>query len=254
MLIKFSIIGIETSLLEKKIVVTFNKDIDPITVNKNTIELINRERRQVVEADYEVIDKQIIIMLLEEPIVNEEYSLNIKGTVASIMEDLLGVAMSQTIVFDSVIQNTVEITAPIDHELIEDVYLTWKEKKDNNSLPDVNQYLIEISNDNTFFNIQIRSKVHNRHEIKLSDNLSDGQYYARIRIQTDSDYGRWSDPITFVLKKKEPESDIIFEEDIEILNQSENGMEMEYFLFEFDVDIDADLFDKDNIIIIRRDI
>ena len=254
MLIKFSIIGIETSLLEKKIVVDFNKDIDPITVNKNTIELINRNLRQIVEAEYEVVDKQIIITLIDEPIINEEYMLNIKASIASIAGDLLAAAISQRIVFKSIIQNTVIITAPIDHELVEDVYLKWEETKENNSLPDVNQYLIEISDDNTFFNIKIRSVIKDRHEIKLSDNLSNGQYYARIRIQTDSDYGRWSEPVTFILKKKDPEEDIIFEEDFEILNQSENGIEMNYFLFEFDADIDVDLFDKDNITIIRRDI
>ena len=254
MLIKFSIIGIETSLLEKKIIVDFNKDIDPISINKNTIELVNRNLRQIVEAEYEVVDKQIFVTLIDEPIVNEEYILNIKASVSAIAGDLLNAAISQKIVFESVIQNTVIITAPIDHELVEDIYLEWKETKENNSLPDVNQYLIEIADDNTFFNTKIRSKVKDRHEIKLSDGLSNGQYYARVRIQNDSDYGRWSEPITFVLKKKEPEDEIIFEEDFEILNQSENGIEMNYFLFEFDAEIDANLFDKDNITIIRRDI
>lgn len=254
MLIKFSIIGINTSLIEKKIIVDFNKDIDPITVNKNTLELINRRLRQIVEIEYEIIDKQIIITLVDEPIINEEYMLNIKASIASVAEDLLGAAISQRIMFESVIQNTVEITSPIDHELLDNVHLVWKEKRDNNSLPSIDNYLVEIADDNTFFNVRIRSAVKDKNEIKLAGNLTDGQYYARVRIQTDEDYGRWSEPVTFVLERKTAEDEIVYEEDLEILNQSENGIEMEYFLFEFDADIDEEEFDKDNIVIIRRDI
>jgi hypothetical protein len=254
MYIKFSIIGIETSLLDKKIIVDFNKDLDPISVNKNTIELINRNLRQIVEANYEVVDDKIIITLVDEPIVNEEYSLNIKASITAITEEQLSAAISQTIIFESKIHNTVIITAPADHELVEDIYLVWTEEKENEAFEDINKYLIEIAEDNTFFNVKVHSVVTDRRNIKIFDNLQDGQYYARIRVQTGSDYGRWSEPITFVLRKKETEDDIIFEQDFEILNQSENGIAMDYFLFEFDTDIDVDLFDKDNITIIRRDI
>lgn len=254
MLIKFSIIEISTSLIEKKITVTFNKDIDAITVNKNTLELINRNLRQIVEIEYEIIDKQIIITLIDEPIVNEEYMLNIKANLSSISGDLLGSAISQRLMFESVIQNTVEIISPIDHELLNNIAVSWKEIQENNSLPSVQQYMVEIADDNTFFNVRIRSIVKDKNEIKLAGNLSDGQYYVRVRIQTDTDYGRWSEPITFVLERKNAEDEIVFEEELEILNQSENGVEMEYFLFEFDADIDEEEFDKDNIVIIRRDI
>lgn len=254
MLIKFSIIEISTSLIEKKIIVNFNKDIDAITVNKNTLELINRNLRQIVEIEYEIIDKQIIITLIDEPIVNEEYMLNIKANLSSISGDLLGAAMSQRIMFESVIQNTVKIISPIDHELLSNVVVSWKEIQENNSLPSVQQYMVEIADDNTFFNVRIRSTVKDRNEIKFAGNLSDGQYYVRVRVQTDTDYGRWSDPVTFVLERKNADDEIVFEEELEILNQSENGVEMEYFLFEFDADLDVELFDKDDIVIVRRDI
>lgn len=254
MLIKFSVIGIQTSLIDKKIVVDFNKDIDSNTVNKNTIELINKRLKQIVEAEYKVINKQIIITLINEPIINEEYILNIKASISSISGDLLVAAISQEIIFESVIQNTVKIISPADHELLENIYVSWREVKNNDMALLIGQYMIEIAKDNTFFNVCLRSTVKDKNEIKLSSNLLNGQYYARVRIQTDEDYGRWSEPVTFVLERKTVEDEIVFEEELEIVNQSENGIEMDYFLFEFDEDIDPESFDKDDIVIVRRDI
>lgn len=260
---EFNIVRISTSLTEKKVFIEFSLDVKEETVTLDTLVLAERATSRIVDAKINVRRNVVELELVDWPVPNAEYLLKVQRGITSIVDDELPDSLQRSLIFKSEITSVVEVLSPAEHEEIEELNISWKEKQINPSENLVNSYYLEISTDNAFYDVIRKSEVHQKEEVTLSG-LSSGQYYLRIRAQKDGQYGRWSDIITFIVKSKSKDSEVtdpifgdeddepIFEDELIVIGAPMNGESPESFLIEFDEDIDVDSIQ--DIVVIRRSI
>lgn len=253
---EFTVNEINTEMRNKTITVNFAYDIDPASINDSTIQIRMRNSNEPVDYKANVEGRVVHIVLLNWPEPNQEYILRIEK-----LKDILGneleSAARRKVTFKSNICSTINIISPSFNELLNDIYIKWEEIKSDESHQLVNSYLIEIATDTNFYKLANSSYVQDKQEIILND-LSDGQYFLRIRAQKDDQYGFWSETVSFIVKNKKEElpqdktdDDPIFIKPIQMLCYPTNGETPESFLFEFDCPIDSDFLD--DIIVIRKE-
>ena len=259
---EFNVLRISTSLLEKKVVVAFSLDVNEETVTLDTLVLVEKATSRIVSTIINARRNVVELELVDWPVPNAEYLIKVQKGIKSIVNDELPDSLQRNLIFNSEITSVVEVLSPADHEEINELLITWKEKQVRSSEDLVNSYYLEISTDTAFYNIVKRTEVHGKESIKLSG-LPGGQYYLRIRAQKDGQYGRWSDTATFVVKEEskktgpifeeeEEDDGPVFEEELAVIGVPVNGESLNSFLIEFDDDIDIDSIE--DIVVIRRSI
>jgi hypothetical protein len=258
----FSITTIAPSLQDKQVYVNFSMDVDPVTVNDANIEIYDRATRNTVKCGYSVNGKEVQVTLDSWPIPNIEYIIVIQN-IKDVLGDDLSSGARRIIMFNSVITSGLKITYPAYDEVITNLLVKWEEVLQEPSATPVGSYHIQISSENSFYNIIKDTTVVGSLQIDISD-IVDGQYYVRGRVEKDGQYGAWSEVITFIIGNEpaipapivDPTppagSDPIFDGGIQILKTPEQGATPTSFVIEFDHSIDPSSLT--NITIVRRSI
>lgn len=243
----FNILNFATDFINNKIVIEFTLHLDKTTVNFDKVIVIDGVTRKMPKYKIEIQKTKMNILFEEDPVPNRNYEIRILDGVRSAFGDYLEGSWSRGFVFKSSIDSTIEIISPSDFEVMEELNIKWKEiiKKEKNS----DRFKIEISKENVFFNNPIITSTFNKDSIILSD-LEDGQYYLRMRAESESEYGEWSETISFIIKKKQIEEELpVFFDDLVFSEVPENGTQSDIFKFKVLSDV---VIDRENISIVKR--
>jgi hypothetical protein len=251
----FDLLGINTSLKDKKVYIECTLNADETTVTSDTITLAARDSNRILNYDLSVNGSIIELDLKEWPVPNIEYILVVQTGIKSITGEPLTAALKRMITFPSEITSTIVITSPSHHEEIHALKLAWTEKLTEENMEPVNSYYIEVAQENAFYNIIKATNVYEKNQVNLV-NIPEGQYYVRIRAQKNDKYGCWSETITFLYKEvpnapvpNKPEEDPIYGEKLVVVTAPANGETPNSFLIEFDEILDTEGLE---IIVTRR--
>lgn len=273
---EFVILTLETNLLEKKIIVTTNNEIDPNSIDDIHIEIIERETKGEVQFTKEIKGSSLEVTLTQWPIPNSVYIFYLKS-VKNILGEELRAGIRRKIHFRSTVTKEVEIISPSMHELVKSFNVKFKLvdiiKEDEENKVDYN-IVLEVSSDNVFNNIVKSTKIHDKKEITIAG-LKPGQYFLRSRVETkDSDikfqYSKWSETLSVVYDKEKctilgedndidytpeyddmlPIIDDIADFEVTLLNSA--GVTTDNFLFMFNKDLNEDNFHRSQIMIIGK--
>ena len=193
---KFDVINITAYMQAREVIIEMTMDVDASTVNTDTVFFANADDNRLLPYDLVVDKKTIRIKLKDWPSPNKEHLLMIRKEITSVSELELNATYKRTVVFPSVITSTVVVTSPSDHERVENLGITWS-LQTNDSSATVSSYYLEIADDAAFYNIVRFTTVYDRTSIILTD-IPEGQYFVRVRAQNETDYGSWSEPVSFL--------------------------------------------------------
>lgn len=201
----FQINSIEASLKEQSLFITLNADVDEATVNDDNLILMNKASRAMIPFDIS-IDRKVIQLKLKrwaEP--NSEYILIVEAGIKSLVGIELESSISRKIIFKSEILNGVRILNPINFESmtdIEELKVRWEETLPPRKKKKYKRYRIEISKDQAFINQAIETYVDvdgENYEMVFNE-FSLGQFFIRMRVEDNDQYGPWSEVISFTIK------------------------------------------------------
>lgn len=201
---EFVIQTLETSLIDKKIIVTANMDINPNSKDEIHAELYNRNTKEAIFTITEIKGNVVEFTLMDWPTPNTPYIFYLKN-LKNVLNEVSRSGIKRKIEFKSTITKEVEITSPAMHEAIKKLNLKWKVTdkttvEDDEDKVDTDYTYIEISTDNEFINIVSTTKVQDKNEVSLNLKRST-QYFVRARIENDDkelQYGKWSNIVSFV--------------------------------------------------------
>lgn len=252
---KFNATTIDIDRIRKVIHIDFNFDVNEDTINGKTIYVYKNKTGDVVNTQYSVDGMSANLSFTGDMEPNIEYVLVVSKEVSSITGEGLYTAVKKIFSIESSVDSTVVVTSPSNYEELKDkISLVWKEVAGDSKTLHGN-FLIQIASDNLFFNNLISSTVSEKSQITFGTIKDAVQYFVRIRAQeSESDFGPWSDVMTFTLSKTKPtqnDDELIFQQDMEILTVPENGETPESFIIEFDSEINVNSI-EDNIILIRK--
>lgn len=272
--IKFSVISVETDLKEQSIFIHLNKqvDTDTVTIDNITVALRNYSLATMSYFDLSVLDdlKTITVKFRNTPIVNADYVLLIQDTLKDLEGNNLDQSLFRNVRFISTVTSTVELVSPVNFEVISNQRFVWKEVGEDLT----NTYRIQISTDTSFYDLQVDLTVTDQTELLLGKQLKPAQYYYRIRAESGTDFGVWSETRTFLLSPTavvttdtvdqtidsnttvadEIEIEDLVEEQLNVLTAvevPESGATPTSFNFMFDEDIDTDTL---VVSLIRKDL
>ncbi len=195
---KFDVASISAFLKERTVVIETTMDVDAGTVNTDTVFFANADDSRLLAYDLVVDKRTIKIQLKDWPAPNKEHLLIIRQEIMSVSELSLSATYRRQLTFPSSITTTALITAPSNHERIEELSIAWLVQAGENSAP-VSSYYLEIASEPAFYNLIKTTEVYgvDRASITLTD-VPEGQYFVRIRAQGTEDYGPWSEPVSFL--------------------------------------------------------
>lgn len=254
-----SIVAIETLYADKQIILSTSFDVDPSSVNEDTIKVFSIFNGNDVNTLFNVVGKEIIITIDENIVPNTDYIIRATG-IKNVLGETMRAGIRRKIVFKSSVREIPVIVSPSNYEEITDLKVTLKailEDKEYEVLEN-KSYFIQIARDVAFIDIILES-TSNEANVNLKD-LKAGQYYIRARIESydnnQKEYGKWSEVSTFIslAKKNEviDEDAPVFIEEVTLIDKPVNGETPNSILLEFSEEIDSDFID--NIVVIRRDI
>ena len=258
---RFCVIGIEASGLEKKLVISFNKDVDENSVGLDTIKLSSIDG-EAVHFEWIVKENRIFLCLDSWPDPANEYLLSIDAALSDISGTNLQSIFRKKITFPEEITSIVTIKSPYNFEKIDTLSF---EITDSES---IGSYYGEIASDNRFYNLVFDGLIFTGIFNPVIPDMKPGQYYARFRCQNGSAYGKWSRIISFIYKnvcdddtlkpdgpcadsetpgawdnlfgseitesEHNPSQTVEVEDELIILNAPESGETPLNFVFEFD--------------------
>lgn len=200
---QFVIQTVETSLIDKKIIVTTNNNIDPNSLDDIFIQIMERETRSEVMFTKEIKGQVLEVTLNEWPIPNTAYIFYLKS-LTNVLGEPVRSGVRRKIQFDSAITKKVEIISPSMHETVKSLDIKF-DLVDVTDIEDKNECYayLEIATDNEFYNVVKSTKVKEKNSITIT-NLKEGQYYLRARAESDEkefQYGIWSETISFIYGK-----------------------------------------------------
>lgn len=269
---EFSLQSIDTSIKDRLITVTVNKDIDENESKDLIVDVFERHTKTPLIVDYTINQNKLLIKLRDWPIPNTQYILGVKGIKSVIGEELSG-NIKARVEFPSDVTSKAEIISPSNFEKVNNLNIKLKEIITQKDVKPINSFYVEISTDNAFIDVPYKLNIKEKDSISVSLKKY-GQYYLRARIEDYNDeskiqYGDWSELITFVYGNEnesveehevieEPEiedddSPIVQIDEFEIVESPIQGETPESFLFEFSIELE-NLLNEDNIIIIRKDV
>lgn len=207
---EFVILTLETSLKDKKIIVTTNNKIDPNSIDDIHVEIMERESRGQVSFTTEIIGNNLEVTLTQWPVPNSTYIFYLKS-LTNVLGESTTSGIRRKVTFDSAIVKEVDIISPSMHELLKSLEVKYKifnktEIEDDENNPIEENVYIEVSTDNAFINIAKSTETSNKDSVTITG-LSNGQYFIRARLQVDSSnskfqYGKWSETTSFVFGKE----------------------------------------------------
>lgn len=267
---EFTILTVETELINKKIVVTTSMDIDPNSIDEIEATLYDRETREPIVLIPE-INKNIIEFHLESwPTPNNSYIFTLKP-LRNVLRELSRSGIKRKIEFKSSITKQVEILSPLMHEAVNSLnvkFRTFDNTEIENNIENESVF-IEISTDNAFINISNHINVVDKSEVKIHLNKSE-QYFIRARVQSKEEVGPWSKVITFVygqpkveeIQESEPDyipeyEDMMTPEiddiaDFEINCLAEQGTTPEQIILVANKELNEDDFSQSQILIYSK--
>lgn len=254
----FTINEITINSMTKTICIHPAFDIDPDSINESSIQLLKRKDRTFINYDYKIEGKLIYLILKEYPEPNQEYVLKI-DKLKNILGKELDFGIRKKIIFKSSITSKANIISPAFNEEISKLYIKVEELLVDEKQSFINSFFIEISSDVNFYNIITSTQLNQRNEVEL-DAIPSGQYYIRVRVQTEKEYGLWSETNTFFIANKnnnpfiedDKNTEPIYIEEMKILSAPKQGETPKSFLFEINCPIDSDFLDK--ILILREEV
>jgi hypothetical protein len=200
---RFQVLSVRAVLKTRTITLTCSADVDEDTVTSDSLYLMHCSTRKIAPVSSEVDRRQIILTLIREPEVNQEYSLVISNEIESIVGDKLDALTSLKIVFDSAVITDVEIAAPANFASYDKApAIKLQEVGKEEDL--VHHYQLQIATDNAFVNIAVDTKIDDTSDFTPSLSAA-GQYFVRARAIKDDDYGAWSKVSTFTIAAPAPE-------------------------------------------------
>lgn len=278
----FNLSSVKQDAANKKLQLKFNFDIDKDTIGPDTFNLVSSEGAHV-DFSWDVVDDVVYLELKDWPEPNSVYQLIIRNDIKSISGQQLKNALRYNVVFESHITSVVTIKSPYNFQKVEDLTIEWEESES------VGKYKVEIAEENRFYNLIYDAVVtENKIELTIPD-MKPGQYYLRVRVTDNNEYGKWSNIVTFIYKdicdcdqSKEDGpsanaempsawSDLFgngseyvngditnisdsvkpeIEDELEIITMPEQGVTPASFIFETDKELDPNFGE---VVIIKRD-
>lgn len=259
-----NITSIETSYSNKRITIYTNFDINPASVNSNTILLYSYEDKVELKLRYSVLNKKIDVFIEEDLTPNYLYTLKV-SKLENILGDESDSGIRKEILFKSDISEIPVIVEPSDFSEVTN--LNIKLNVDIDFSNETEKYLyVQISKNIVFDEVTTIDFKSNSKLINVSK-LDVGQYFVRARVETtkienEIKEGRWSEIVTFNFVEEfgddsptvddDNSYEPIYQENIQLISEPINGETPENIILEFSSKIDP-LQIKD-IIVIRRDI
>lgn len=252
----FVVVDVVTDLFHKKLDVYFNFDVDAATVTSRSLQLVESKGGAVVPVTYAVDGQRVSLTLRDDPVPDAEYILLVNKEIRTVTRQPLLTEYMRHIFFRSAIKNTVQILSPSDMESVSDIHIIWQEQKYLEA-PFLDSYRIQIARDNTFQDIVIDTTAVQKTEMQFMAQPPN-QYFLRIRVESDTEFGPWSKTISFVLQEKDTPKSLddvspVIRTPLTVLTQPENGSTPASFILTFDSPIDADALTADMITVTRED-
>lgn len=271
---EFTINTIETDLINKKIIITTNMNLDVNSIEEIDATLYHRESKQPISLIPAINNNILELTLTEWPILNTPYIFTLKP-IKNVLKELSRSGIKRKIEFNSNITKQVKILSPIMHEAINSLNIKL-DIFDNTNL-DLNSNLnesifIEVATDTSFINITNHINIPdlNQKEIKVALKESN-QYFIRARVQSDKEIGLWSKTITFIygnsiiedIKESEPDYIPDYEDmnlipdideivDFEINLLAEQGTTPEQIILIANKDLNEDDFSQSQILVFNK--
>lgn len=275
----FNLSSINLRAIDKKIDLKFNFDVEPSSIQGDTIVLTTLTGGDHIPFKTTVNGSVITLLLDEWPQPNTEYHIIIEQEIENIAGMKLNSAIRRKLTFRSQILAVPFVKSPYNFQKLEDLEFKWDDTEDST------EYYVELAKENRFYNLIYNTTVYGKEIAPVLPDLLPGQYYFRVRVQKDGDFGVWSAPVTFIYKDvcadDYPEEDgpsadaempgawddlynnngsasdselddneIEVEDDLEVLIAPTNGETPTEFVFEFDRELDTM---SGEVVVIRRD-
>lgn len=195
---EFALVDMEVNPTEKQIKLFFTGNVDPDTINSNTIAMVHAESQKIHRLKFRTSKKVVIITVLDEINPGEEYRLDINKTIKDIVGAKLQSSLIRHVYFNTNIYSNVRILSPANHELVDGTFICeWQEILRDKRRKPVLEYRLQIADNINFNPIEIDTVVVNKQRIGFPKLKNQQQYYIRIRVESGNEFGKWSDVATF---------------------------------------------------------
>lgn len=201
---EFALVDMAVNPIEKQIKLFFTSNVDPNTVDSDTIAMVHAESQKIYRLKYRTSKKTVVITVLDDVEPNEEYRLDINKTIKDIVGTPLQSSLIRHVYFNSNIYSNVRIISPANHELIDGSFICeWQEILRDKRRKPVLEYRLQISENKNFDPCEIDTVILNKQRISFPQLKDAKQYYIRIRVEKDGEFGAWSDIATFTYDGKD---------------------------------------------------
>lgn len=201
---EFALVDMAVNPIEKQIKLFFTSNVDPDTIDSDTIAMVHAESQKIYRLKYRTSKKTVVITVLDDVEPNEEYRLDINKTIKDIVGTPLQSSLIRHVYFNSNIYSNVRIISPANHELVDGSFICeWQEILRDKRRKPVLEYRLQISENKNFDPCEIDTVVLNKQRISFPKLKDAKQYYIRIRVEKDGEFGAWSDIATFTYDGKD---------------------------------------------------
>ena len=201
---EFALVDMTVNPIEKQIKLFFTSNVDSDTVDSDTIAMVHAESQKIYRLKYRTSKKTVVITVLDDVEPNEEYRLDINKTIKDIVGTPLQSSLIRHVYFNSNIYSNVRIISPANHELIDGSFICeWQEILRDKRRKPVLEYRLQISENKNFDPCEIDTVILNKQRISFPQLKDAKQYYIRIRVEKDGEFGAWSDIATFTYDGKD---------------------------------------------------
>lgn len=195
---EFALVDMEVNPTEKQIKLFFTGNVDPDTINSDTIAMVHAESQKIHRLKFRTSKKIAIITVLDEINPGEEYRLDINKTIKDIVGAKLQSSLIRHVYFNTNIYSNVRILSPANHELVDGTFMCeWQEILRDKRRKPILEYRLQIADNINFNPIEIDTVVVNKQRIGFPKLKNQQQYYIRIRVESGNEFGKWSDVATF---------------------------------------------------------
>lgn len=195
---EFALVDMEVNPTEKQIKLFFTGNVDPDTINSDTIAMVHAESQKIHRLKFRTSKKVVIITVLDEISPGEEYRLDINKTIKDIVGAKLQSSLIRHVYFNTNIYSNVRILSPANHELVDGTFMCeWQEILRDKRRKPILEYRLQIADNINFNPIEIDTVVVNKQRIGFPKLKNQQQYYIRIRVESGNEFGKWSDVATF---------------------------------------------------------
>ena len=195
---EFALVDLEVNPTEKTVKFFFTSNVDPDSINTKTLNMVHGESQEIYRLKYTVSKKVVIVRVLDDIVPNEEYRFNINKLIKDIAGIPLQSSLIRNVFFNTKIYSNTKILSPANHELVTGpITIEWQEiLKDKRRKP-ILQYRLQISTDIVFNKIVVDTTISNKQTLTIPSFEKPLQYFARIRVESDGEFGKWSETVTF---------------------------------------------------------